>query len=272
MSFTKLKKTSPWRKLSLVTWKKPSDPTVYAWYEFDVTQALVFIENYNKKNNTKINLTHLTTKAIALTIAKYPALNGIIKWGNIYKRDSVDIFLQVAIEDKKDEQYESLSGAKICHADTKSLKDIYQELALQAEQIRAQKDPRFQKTFRLAALLPVWLLRPLVKIHEFAVYNLGINKPGLGLVPDPFGSAMLTSVGSLHTPPGFPPLVPPSRCPLLMCLGQVENKPRVVGDEIKIRPIAGITITFDHRFIDGLIGSKMVKTFMGILEHPEDHI
>jgi len=183
-------------------------------------------------------------------------------------RDNIDIFLQVAIQE---EDVESLSGAKLTKVDQKTLKEIAQELADLSTKIRAHQDPQFQKTFNLAKKLPVWLLKPLVKIHEWAVYNLELNIPVLGINPDPFGTAMLTSVGSLGVPPGFAPLVPPSRCPILICLGRVTDKPWVVDGTVMPRPIINFTTTFDHRFIDGLQASRMLKTFFDILEDPKKY-
>lgn len=269
--FTKIKLT-PWRKLALVTWKGSGDPSVYGLYEFDAAPALAFIKNYNQANNTRVTLTHFVAKAMGITLEKYPAINGIIKWGQIYQRDSIDIFLQVAIEDKNNEHKESLSGAKIANINKKSLKEISEELSLLASDIRQEKDPQFQKTFNIARLLPVWLLKPLVRLHEFAVFNLGLNLPALGIVPDPFGSAMLTSVGSLGVPPGFAPLVPPSRCPLLICLGRVEDKPWVVDGKVVVRPVVGFAATFDHRFMDGLMASRLFKIFTDVVQNPASAI
>lgn len=256
----------------MVTWSKPSDPTVYGQYEFDVTNALRFIETYNAKHNCKVTLTHYVAKAIGLTIAKFPNINGIIKWGQIYQRDTVDVFLQVAIDNRDRHHSEHLSGALIRCIDKLSLKAISTALVSIATDIRGDNDPQFQKTFNIAKALPIFVLRPLVRLHEFLVYNLGWNIPSLGLVPDPFGSAMLTSVGGLNSPPGFAPIVPPSRCPFLICLGRIEKKPWVVDDNVVVRPVAGFTTTFDHRFMDGLIASKMFLTFLEILYHPENNL
>ena len=147
--FTKVKKLSPWRKLSLLTWKKANDPTVYGQYEFDTTQLQSFLNDYNAKHQTKVTLTHALAKIMALCLKKYPAINGIIKWGTIYQRDSIDIFVQVAIAQENNDQFESLSGAKICNVDQKSLKQIGDELKLIAGEIRSDDDPQFKKTFNL---------------------------------------------------------------------------------------------------------------------------
>lgn len=219
-----------------------------------------------------MTLTHYVAKAIGITISRYPNINGIIKWGQIYQRDTVDVFLQVAIDNRDRHHSEHLSGALIRNIDKCSLKDIASSLVSLATDIRSDNDPQFQKTFNIAKALPVFILRPLVRLHEFLVYNLGLNIPALGLVSDPFGSAMLTSVGALNAPPGFAPIVPPSRCPFLMCLGRIEKKPWVIDDVVVVRPIAGFTTTFDHRFMDGLIASKMFHTFLDIIYHPENHL
>lgn len=267
--FTKIKTLTPWRKLALATWKNADDPSVYGFYEFDGTRVLAFLKEYNKTAKTRVTLTHFFAKTLAITLARHPAINGIIKWGHIYKRDTVDIFLQVAVKPETPSHTAHLSGVKLEAVDQKSLEAIAAELAGLVKQIREQQDPQFQKTFSLANVMPVWLLKPLIRIHEFLVYNLGVNLPALGIRRDPFGSAMLTSVGSLGTPPGWAPLVPHSRVPLIICLGEVTKKPWVVNGQVLPRPIIPFTITFDHRFMDGVEGAAMLATFMEIVSNPE---
>jgi len=70
--FSKLKYLSPWRKLSLVTWKHPGDPSVYGQFECDGTHTLKFIEDYNKENDVKVTLTHFFAKTMALIFKEHP--------------------------------------------------------------------------------------------------------------------------------------------------------------------------------------------------------
>lgn len=275
MSFKRLKGLSAWRRLSLVTWKRPSDPTIYGQFEFDATNLLQVIDNINNngKCDAKITMTHLVAKGLAMTMAKYPALNGIIRWGTIYLRDTIDIFLQVAVPDENNPLKDHLSGAKISRVDTKSLPEISRELSSRANLVRTGKDPLFQKTFNLARVIPLPILKILTKIHEFLVFNLGVHWPALGLVADPFGSAMVTSVGTLGLPPGFAPLVPPSRCPLLACVGAVQMKPWAIDSTtVAVRPVIGVAFTGDHRFIDGYMAARMFRHFRDFMENPEKYI
>lgn len=270
MPFKRKKNLSPWRKISLVTWKTAADPSVYGQYDFDTSAAQNYLDRLNQSSTkSKITLTHFMAKCLAVTLARFPEANGIIKWGTIYQRDTVDVFLQVAIPATPNKK-ENLSGAKITQADQKSLPQIAEDLTSQAQQIRTGDDPQFQKTFSLSERIPVFILKPLVRLHEFLVFNLGMSIPSLGINPDPFGSLMLTSVGALDAPPGFAPLVPPSRCPLLVCLGRVEKRPWVENDQVVVKPVAQFTCTFDHRFMDGLMASRMLKALLHLLNHPED--
>lgn len=283
MSFKRLKNLSAWRKLSLATWGRPSDPSVYAQFDFEATPALQVLEKINSelaqkyKSSAqippKVSMTHLVAKGIALTLAKYPSLNGIIRWRQIYLRDTVDIFLQVAIPNEADPLRDHLSGAKVSSVDKKSLEEIAQALSGQAHAIRQSQDPIFQKTFNLTRILPLSILRYLVQLHEFIVFDLGVQWPALGFVADPFGSAMVTSVGMLGLPPGFAPLVPPSRCPLLLCVGAVQMKPWAVDSTtVAVRPVVGIAFTADHRFIDGYMASRMFKFFKDFMDDPAPHL
>lgn len=267
--FVKAKNLSPWRRLSLATWKKPDDATVYGQFDFDATRLIQFVEEFNSTAPVKITQTIAIAKILGHVIAQYPEINGIIRWGNIYYRDSVDLFLQVAIK-KTDYQGDQLSGTKIANIDKKSLHDIASELGENAQKIRSSNDPQFQKQFNLARSVPQFLLRPLIRLNELLVHDFGFHLPKLGLVADPFGSAMFTSAGSLNVPPGLAPLVPPSRCPFIFCAGRIEKKPWVIeNDVIAARPVMGFSVTFDHRFMDGLTGAKMFNTLMDLLYHPE---
>ena len=67
---------------------------------------------------------------------------------------------------------------------------------------------------------------------------------------------------------GYAPLVPYSRCPALMAVGEIKEKAVVIDGQITIRPILNIGITMDHRQVDGKGASYMLKAFRKYLENP----
>lgn len=270
--FKRLKNPSSWRRLSIANWRAANDPTIYGSLMLDFSKGLQFIDLINQQSSEKVSPTHVVAKALALTLAKYPDLNGMIAWRKIYLRQSVDIFLQVAIPPETPEERPDLSGAKIDQCDQKTLSQIAAELRHKSKNIRTHNDPQFKKTIGTLRFIPDFLLPIVFKIMTFFIYNLRITAPKLGLPDDPFGSAMVTSVGMLKMPAAFAPLVPISRCPLIICVGEITDKPWVVDGQVVARPILELGFTVDHRFIDGFGASQMAHYFREILQDPETYL
>ncbi len=270
--FTRLKNPASWRRLSIATWKAPNDSSVYGSISVEATPLLHFLDQINKESPVKITLTHLIAKAVATILQKYPDINGIIRWGQIYLRKSVDIFFQVALLESSELDKPDLSGAKIENCESKTICQIAKELVEKSQKIRGGKDPQFKQSHQLLRWAPTWLLPIILRFISFLVHDLGVNLPKWGLPADPFGSVMITSVGSLKVPPGFAPLVPVSRVPLILCVGGVEKKPWVVEGGVAARPVLDINVTFDHRFMDGVTGARMFHFFKEILATPEKYL
>ena len=104
------------------------------------------------------------------------------------------------------------------------------------------------------------------------MYSLNLWSPVLGLPKDPFGSMMLTNVGALGLDAGFAPLVTYSRVPLLIAVGAVKDTPVVRDGKIEIAPMCRLCATFDHRLIDGMHASHMVRTLQRIFANPEKEL
>jgi pyruvate dehydrogenase E2 component (dihydrolipoamide acetyltransferase) len=55
----------------------------------------------------------------------------------------------------------------------------------------------------------------------------------------------------------------------ILAIGAVEDKPVVVGeDEIEIRKRLRVTLSCDHRVIDGAVGARFLQTLRRMLENP----
>lgn len=259
-------KLGTWRKIALGTWRTVGDPTVYATFEINVTKILARQKKWTETKGTRApTLTTIVAKATANTLKKHPQINGMIRWGKIYLRDSVTLFLQTAVDDEGTE----LSGVTIPNAENKSIEEISAELLKKAQAIRQDKDPAFKKTKSMFSVVPAFLMRYLLNFSSYILYTLNINPPFLGLPKDPFGSIMITSVGMLGVDEAYAPLVPYSRVPMLLAICATRDTPIVVDGKITIAPIFKVCGTFDHRFVDGVYGAKMLKTVKSLLETDE---
>lgn len=52
----------------------------------------------------------------------------------------------------------------------------------------------------------------------------------------------------------------------IMGVGKIEKRIKIIDDAIAIRPLAYVTLTFDHRILDGATGDFFMQTFKEIIE------
>jgi 2-oxoisovalerate dehydrogenase E2 component (dihydrolipoyl transacylase) len=81
------------------------------------------------------------------------------------------------------------------------------------------------------------------------------------------GTFSITNVGVYGVDAGTP-ILPPGEAAIL-CLGAIREQPWVHEGEIKIRQVTTLGISFDHRIIDGELGSKFLHDIGAFLADPE---
>jgi pyruvate dehydrogenase E2 component (dihydrolipoamide acetyltransferase) len=55
----------------------------------------------------------------------------------------------------------------------------------------------------------------------------------------------------------------------ILGFGRITRKPIAVGDDVKIRPMAALTLAADHRVSDGHLGSLFLNEIAALLQEPE---
>src|SRR4030095_9471834 len=110
------------------------------------------------------------------------------------------------------------------------------------------------------ARLPWWLLRPAVRLTDLLTNELALDLPSQGLPRDPFGSAVVTSVGMFGIDTAFAPFVPLARCPMLLRVPEVRERRWVERGEVVARPVLRLCATFDHRVVDGFAAGALART------------
>ncbi|MCZ7686070.1 MAG: 2-oxo acid dehydrogenase subunit E2 [Sandaracinaceae bacterium] len=93
--------------------------------------------------------------------------------------------------------------------------------------------------------------------------------PPLGLHSNPFGSAMITSVGMFGIPQGYAPIAWLYGVPLLVLVGELTERALVVDHQVVARPVLPLGATIDHRYADGWHMSKALAAFREYLAAPE---
>lgn len=80
------------------------------------------------------------------------------------------------------------------------------------------------------------------------------------------GTVTITNVGVFGVDTGTPILNPGESA--ILAFGQVRQQPWVHKGKVKPRDVTTLALSFDHRLIDGELGSKLLGDVAAVLEHP----
>jgi pyruvate dehydrogenase E2 component (dihydrolipoamide acetyltransferase) len=80
------------------------------------------------------------------------------------------------------------------------------------------------------------------------------------------GSITITNVGVFGVDTGTPILNPGEAA--ILCFGAVRQMPWVVKGKIKVRWVTQLGVSFDHRMVDGELGSRFLADIAAVLHDP----
>jgi 2-oxoisovalerate dehydrogenase E2 component (dihydrolipoyl transacylase) len=80
------------------------------------------------------------------------------------------------------------------------------------------------------------------------------------------GTITITNVGVFGVDAGTPILMPGEAA--ILAFGQVRDLPWVVDGELAVRKVTTLSLSFDHRIVDGELGSAVLRDVGSMLEDP----
>ncbi|MFB7895149.1 dihydrolipoamide acetyltransferase family protein [Streptomyces xiamenensis] len=80
------------------------------------------------------------------------------------------------------------------------------------------------------------------------------------------GTVTITNVGVFGVDSGTPILNPGESA--ILAVGAIKAQPWVHKGKVKPRQVTTLALSFDHRLIDGELGSRLLADIAGVLEHP----
>lgn len=130
----------------------------------------------------------------------------------------------------------------------------------------------------MAVAVPDGLIVPVIRNangKKLAEVNAEINdlaKRGRKnkLDPDEMSGATftITNLGGYGSVDWFTPIINPPESAILG-IGRTIEKPVVVKGEIVVRPMLGLSLSFDHRIIDGAPAAEWLAVLIGLIENPQ---
>lgn len=256
---------SNFRRIAIGTWEKTYDPSVYGTMRVRMDKAMDYIAEFRNKTGKRITVSHLMAKAVAEALRRVPDANAVLRFNRLYLRKEIGVFFQVAMTDEGSDKVD-LSGATLYGVDAMSLSEIVDEFEDKVRKVRQREDPALEKTRETFQAVPNMLLNGFLKTLSFLTHDLNIDMSWAGVPRDPFGSIMITNIGSLGLDQAYVPLVPYSGVPILIALGAVTEQPVAENGEVVVGRMMNVCATFDHRFIDGVhasVLSKVVREYLG---------
>jgi pyruvate/2-oxoglutarate dehydrogenase complex dihydrolipoamide acyltransferase (E2) component len=246
-------------------WTSPDDPQIFGALDVDARPILDLIERARAAGK-HVTPTHVVGRAVAHALRAVPDLNIQIRHGRSRPRQSIDVFFITSVSGGSD-----LSGVKVSDCDRKSVVEIADELSRRVAALKRGDDVEFSRTKHLMDRIPAWLLRPAIRASAFATQQLRLELPRLGLHREPFGSAMVSSVGMFGLPRGFAPLAWMYDVPILVLVGEIAEQPVANHGRVEAREVLPMTATIDHRYVDGWHIAKLMRAFQQYLAEPSVH-
>jgi pyruvate dehydrogenase E2 component (dihydrolipoamide acetyltransferase) len=80
------------------------------------------------------------------------------------------------------------------------------------------------------------------------------------------GTFTLTNLGAFDID-AFTPIINYPQCAILG-IGRIERRPVVVGEQVVARDQVTLSLTFDHRIVDGAPAARFLQTLRSLIENP----
>lgn len=263
-TFRPARHPSPFRRIAAAMWRAPRDPSIHGFVDVDVSETLRFLDEHKARTGQRLTLTHIVARAVAQAFAAHPELNAKVRFGaRLEERRTVDLVVSVARDRGRD-----LSAARVDAAETLSLDELAAAVEREVKRSRAGADEHYERSRGSLSRLPFFLTRPLLWLTDVLGNELHLHLPRLGLPRDPFGTAVITNVGMFGIDTAFAPFLPLGRCPLLLLVTAVKERPVVIGGAVVARPVLRLCATFDHRVVDGAAAGKLARVITELVAHP----
>ena len=146
-------------------------------------------------------------------------------------------------------------------------------VALMGEQIRQYPEPCIGVAVALENGLVVPVVRnadskPLTTIsREIRQLAQKARAGQLSLEEMRGGTFTVTNVGAFHSVDWFTPLLNQPETGILG-IGRIVDTPVARDGQIVIRPMLGVSLSFDHRIIDGMPAAEFLKVVLDLMEDP----
>lgn len=102
--------------------------------------------------------------------------------------------------------------------------------------------------------------------EEIATLTDKANQRRLNLEELTGSTVTISNLGPFGADAFVPIINPPNA--MILGVGQIAQRPRMVGNKVEMRPYSTLSLVFDHRIGDGAAASKLLSRIKRLLEEP----
>lgn len=219
---------SVWRKIAMATWRPRKDPIIWATAEIEASRLLKYIAQVRVATGQHVTPVDLVGRAVGKVLEALPSLNGRVVFGSFLPSPTIDCFFVVSLRTDLVAAVEAastdLSGAVVRRVNEKPPWVIAKELADRAARIRHNEDPQFKQAKAMVKGLPPLLLRPVMDALAFVTESLQLPLPFLGLEARPYGSVLVSNVGTYGLGTAAAPWPTFCHVPIGILIGAVTDR------------------------------------------------
>ena len=137
---------------------------------------------------------------------------------------------------------------------------------------------RYYQSYNIAVAVAIddGLITPIIKNVEIKgledvsseVKELALRAKENKLSPEEYqgGNFTVSNLGMFGVK-NFTAVINPPQS-MILAVGMAEKRPVIVNEEVKISEVMTVTLSCDHRAVDGALGSKWLKVFKSLIENP----
>jgi pyruvate/2-oxoglutarate dehydrogenase complex dihydrolipoamide acyltransferase (E2) component len=263
---------SVWRKIAMATWRPRTDPIISATMDVEATRLEEYIAQVRAATGEHVTPMHVVGRAAAKVFLALPGLNGRVAFGSFLPSPTIDCFFVVSLRADPVAGAEAsatdLSGAVVRRIDEKPPWTVARELADRTKRIRHDDDPQFKRTKAMVKGLPPLALRRVMDGIGFVTETLQLPLPLFGLEARPYGSILVSNVGTYGLETAAAPVPTFCHVPFVIVVGAVTDKVVARDGQPVVRQVLPLTMTLDHRFVDGYQAATMARVFREYMEDP----
>jgi len=119
-------------------------------------------------------------------------------------------------------------------------------------------------------LVPVVRDVPSLGLRQVTTQSLAlidrIRRGSISMADMQGGCFTITNLGPFGID-AFTPIINPPECAILG-VGRIERKPVMVGDRVRGQDVVTLSLTFDHRIVDGAPAARFLQTLSKCIENP----